>query len=201
MRRTTGALADFYCTSTLSNERPQGDGRLEKGEAMELQIRPYQADDIKAMVRIWNEVVEAGDAFPQVTPLTEQNADEFFSAQTATMVADVNGIIFGMYILHPNNIGRCAHIANASFAVASASRGLGLGRKLVENCIETCGKKGFRGLQFNAVVTSNVSAQHLYESIGFTKVGKIPGGFINGLGGYEDIFIYYIDTLDASQPC
>ena len=46
---------------------------------MELQIRPYTADDIKAMVRIWNEVVEAGDAFPQVTPLTEQNADEFFS--------------------------------------------------------------------------------------------------------------------------
>ena len=83
---------------------------------MELQIRPYTADDIKAMVRIWNEVVEAGDAFPQVTPLTEQNADEFFSAQTATMVADVNGIIFGMYILHPNGIGRCAHIANASFA-------------------------------------------------------------------------------------
>ena len=41
---------------------------------MELQIRPYTADDIKAMVRIWNEVVEAGDAFPQVTPLTEQNA-------------------------------------------------------------------------------------------------------------------------------
>ena len=95
---------------------------------MELQIRPYTADDIKAMVRIWNEVVEAGDAFPQVTPLTEQNADEFFSAQTVTMVADVNGIIFGMYILHPNGIGRCAHIANASFAVASASRGLGLGR-------------------------------------------------------------------------
>ena len=168
---------------------------------MELQIRPYTADDIKAMVRIWNEVVEAGDAFPQVTPLTEQNADEFFSAQTATMVADVNGIIFGMYILHPNGIGRCAHIANASFAVASASRGLGLGRKLVENCIETCGKKGFRGLQFNAVFASNEAAQHLYESMGFTKVGMIPGGFINGLGGYEDMFVYYIDTLDTAQPC
>ena len=117
------------------------------------------------------------------------------------MVADVNGIIFGMYILHPNGIGRCAHIANASFAVASASRGLGLGRKLVGNCIETCGKKGFRGLQFNAVVASNEAAQHLYESMGFTKVGMIPGGFINGLGGYEDMFIYYIDTLDTAQPC
>ena len=158
---------------------------------MELQIRPYTAADIKAMVRIWNEVVEAGDAFPQVTPLTEQNADEFFSAQTATMVADVNGIIFGMYILHPNSIGRCAHIANASFAVASASRGLGLGRKLVENCIETCGKKGFRGLQFNAVVATNERARRLYERLGFVQLGTIPGGFRMKDGHYEDICPYY----------
>ena len=71
----------------------------------------------------------------------------------------------------------------------------------MENCIETCGKKGFRGLQFNAVVASNEAAQHLYESMGFTKVGMIPGGFINGLGGYEDMFIYFIDTLDTAQPC
>ena len=64
---------------------------------MEIQVRAYTQADLPALIRIWNEVVEAGDAFPQVTPLTEQNADEFFSAQTATMVADVNGIIFGMY--------------------------------------------------------------------------------------------------------
>ena len=162
---------------------------------MELQIRPYTADDIKAMVRIWNEVVEAGDAFPQVTPLTEQNADEFFSAQTATMVADVNGIIFGMYILHPNGIGRCAHIANASFAVASASRGLGLGRKLVENCIETCGKKGFRGLQFNAVVAGNARARALYERIGFRCVGRVEGGFRLPDGRYEDIYLYVYSLI------
>ena len=168
---------------------------------MELQIRPYTADDIQAMVRIWNEVVEAGDAFPQVTPLTEQNADEFFSAQTATMVADVNGIIFGMYILHPNGIGRCAHIANASFAVGAAPRGLGPGRQPVGKMDGPSGTKGVRGLQFNAVVASNEAAQHLYESMGFTKVGMIPGGFINGLGGYEDMFVYYIDTLDTAQPC
>ena len=168
---------------------------------MELQIRPYTADDIKAMVRIWNEVVEAGDAFPQVTPLTEQNADEFFSAQTATMVADVNGIIFGMYILHPNGIGRCAHIANASFAVGAAARGRGRGPKRGGNSSGTSGPKGVRRRPVNAVVASNEAAQHLYESMGFTKVGMIPGGFINGLGGYEDMFVYYIDTLDTAQPC
>ena len=84
--------------------------------------------------------------------------------------------------------------------MASASRGLGLGRKLVENCIETCGKK----LPRSAVQRCGRlqrGAQHLYESMGFTKVGMIPSGFINGLGGYEDMFVYYIDTLDTAQPC
>ena len=72
-------------TDTL--EGATGERLKTKGETNGAADRPYTADDIKAMVRIWNEVVEAGDAFPQVTPLTEQNADEFFSAQTVTMVA------------------------------------------------------------------------------------------------------------------
>ena len=158
---------------------------------MELQIRPYTADDIKAMVRIWNEVVEAGDAFPQVTPLTEQNADEFFSAQTATMVADVNGIIFGMYILHPNNVGRCGHICNASYAVDRESRGLHIGEKLVSDCLAQGKAHGYRVLQFNAVVSSNVHARHLYERLGFKQLGTIPGGFRMNDGSYEDICPYY----------
>lgn len=168
---------------------------------MELAIRPYAEADLKAMIRIWNEVVEAGNAFPQVTPLTEDSAREFFAGQTASMVAEVNGVIFGLYILHPNNVGRCAHIANASYAVAGGSRGLGLGRRLVEHSIDMAAKKGFRGLQFNAVVASNEGAIHLYESIGFTRVGTIPGGFVNGVGGYEDIFIYFIPTIKDERPC
>ena len=158
---------------------------------MELQIRPYTADDIKAMVRIWNEVVEAGDAFPQVTPLTEQNADEFFSAQTATMVADVNGIIFGMYILHPNNVGRCGHICNASYAVRREVRGEHIGEKLVLDCLAQAKENGFRVMQFNAVVANNTHALHLYERIGFTRLGVIPQGFRMPDGHYEDIIPHY----------
>lgn len=163
--------------------------------------RPYREDDLPAMAEIWNEVVEAGNAFPQTEPMTLEEARIFFAEQSHTAVATVGGRIRGLYILHPNNIGRCGHVANASFAVAGASRGEGIGRLLVEDCLRQAAACGFRGLQFNAVVASNEAAQHLYESMGFTKVGMIPGGFINGLGGYEDMFIYYIDTLDTAQPC
>lgn len=168
---------------------------------MELRFRPFEDGDLKAMVRIWNEVVEAGEAFPQLETLTEETARAFFGEQTAAVVAEVNGIVFGLYILHPNNVGRCAHVANASYAVASGSRGLGLGRRMVEDSLERAAKLGFRGMQFNAVVASNAGAVHLYESIGFTRVGCIPKGFINGMGGYEDMYIYYKDTVPEAPAC
>ena len=80
-------------------------------------IRTYRSDDLPQMISIWNEVVEDGIAFPQEEFLDEASGAEFFASQTYTAAAEDDGEIVGLYILHPNNIGRCGHIANASFAV------------------------------------------------------------------------------------
>lgn len=159
-------------------------------------IRKYEEKDISAMVSIWNEVVEEGVAFPQEEYLTKESGREFFAGQSCCGVAEKlgTGKILGLYILHPNNIGRCGHIANASYAVASASRGLHIGEKLVKDCMEQAHAIGFRILQFNAVVASNIHARHLYERIGFQQLGTIPEGFRLKNGRYEDICPYYIEV-------
>lgn len=157
--------------------------------------RPYREDDLPAMVEIWNEVVEAGNAFPQTDPLTVDEARAFFAGQSHAAVATVDGVICGLYILHPNNVGRCGHVSNASYAVSGKSRGYGIGRLLVEDSLRQAAACGFRGLQFNAVVASNERARALYEKLGFTRVGLIPGGFCNKDGVYEDMYIYYHETL------
>ena len=46
----------------------------------EVEIRKYEPADIPAMVRIWNEVVEEGVAFPQEDGLTEESGTSFFVA-------------------------------------------------------------------------------------------------------------------------
>ena len=102
-----------------------------------------------------------------------------------------SGHILGLYILHPNNVGRCGHICNASYAVLRESRGLHIGEALVKDCLDRAGKLGFRILQFNAVVASNIHARHLYERLGFSQLGTIPGGFRMKDGRYEDICPYY----------
>lgn len=159
-----------------------------------MMVRAYRKEDIPAMIVIWNQVVEEGIAFPQEELLNEQTGTAFFESQSYCGVAEKeeDGSILGLYILHPNNVGRCGHICNASYAVDSASRGLHIGEKLVLDCIGQARRIGFRVLQFNAVVASNIHARHLYERIGFTQLGVIPGGFRMKDGRYEDICPYFI---------
>lgn len=102
----------------------------------------------------------------------------------------------GLYILHPNNVGRCGHICNASFAVNQKQRGKHIGKALVLDCMKTARSLGFRILQFNAVVESNASARHLYESLGFHSLGTIPGGFLQSDGAYVNIVPYYISLTE-----
>ena len=154
-------------------------------------VRKYREADLDAMTAIWNEVVEEGGAFPQEEFLTRETGADFFAAQSYTGVAEEEGAVCGLYILHPNNVGRCGHICNASYAVASARRGRHIGEMLVKDCLKKGRELGFAILQFNAVVESNVHARHLYERLGFRQLGTIPGGFRMKDGHYENICPYY----------
>ena len=162
-----------------------------RAKATGITVRTYTEADLPFMLPIWNEIVEEGIAFPQEEPLTAETGAAFFAQQTYTAVAEENGVILGLYILHPNNVGRCGHICNASYAVSSEARGRHIGEQLVLDCLEQGRAHGFRILQFNAVVESNVHARHLYERLGFRQLGTIEGGFRMKNGEYVNICPYY----------
>lgn len=159
---------------------------------METIIRKYKNEDIPELITIWNTIVKEADAFPQVTNLKEEEAANFFATQTYTGVAEYEGEVVGLYILHPNNVGRCGHIANASYAVKSGMRGYKIGEPLIRDSLRKGKEFGFQLMQFNAVVSTNSVAIHLYEKIGFHKLGVIPKGFLLGDGSYTDIILYYL---------
>ena len=160
-------------------------------QAMGITVREFTCGDIPAMIKIWNEVVEDGVAFPQTEPLEEKDGRAFFESQSFTGVAAEQGKIVGFYILHPNNVGRCGHISNASYAVKGDERGKKIGELLVLHCIAKAREIGFKILQFNAVVSTNTPAIRLYEKLGFVRLGVIPGGFLLKDGSYQDIIPHY----------
>lgn len=160
---------------------------------MNIEMRRITSENVHEAVMIWNKVVEDGVAFPQTEPLDDDTGAEFFAAQDYTAVAfdtDTAEVV-GMYILHPNSVGRCGHICNASYAVRSDMRGKHIGELLVTDCLKKAKELGYKILQFNAVVATNTSALELYKKLGFVQLGVIPGGFLMKDGHYEDIIVHY----------
>ncbi len=167
-------------------------GKLHNGSVyMDVLVREHRNEDLREMAEIWNEVVTDGVAFPQTDTLSDNEAEDFFNSQSCCCVAEESGRLLGLYILHPNNVGRCGHIANASYAVRSSARGLKIGEKLVKHSLKQAKELGFGILQFNAVVKSNLRAIRLYEALGFSRLGTIPKGFRMKDGSFEDIIVFY----------
>ena len=160
---------------------------------MQAGIREYRESDNAQAIAIWNSVVEEGIAFPQEELLTPETGAAFFAEQSFTGVAchAEIGEMLGLYILHPNNIGRCGHICNASYAVRRDMRGKHIGEALVRHCMAQGKAMGFGILQFNAVVSTNAAALRLYARLGFTQMGVIPGGFRMKNGNFADIIPHY----------
>ena len=156
-----------------------------------LEIRECGSADVPGAAAVWNEVVREGRAFPQTEELTESAARGFFAAQDFTAAAVEDGRVLGMYILHPNNVGRCGHQANASYAVASAARGRGVGEALVRHSLDKARELGYRLLIFNAVVEDNTRAIALYEKLVFRRIGRVPGGFVGPDGERDTVLFYY----------
>ena len=156
-------------------------------------IRKFKPQDTDMATEIWNSVVDDGIAFPQMNNIKGKEALQFFDSQSYTGIAEDNGEIVGLYILHPNNVGRCGHICNTSYAVKKGIRGKHIGEQLVKDSMAVGKRLGFKILQFNAVVATNEIALHLYKKLGFTQLGRIPGGFLMKDGHYEDIILHYIE--------
>ncbi|MBR4905207.1 MAG: GNAT family N-acetyltransferase [Selenomonadaceae bacterium] len=164
---------------------------------MGIVVKPYESKNVRKAIKIWNEIVREGIAFPQEEELDELTGDEFFKAQSFTGLAvdKASGEVLALYILHPNNVGRCGHISNASYAVRSDLRGRHIGEFIVKDCIARAKELGFRILQFNAVVATNIHARHLYNRLGFKELGTIPGGFRMPDGSFADIIPQFIKLI------
>jgi ribosomal protein S18 acetylase RimI-like enzyme len=108
-----------------------------------------------------------------------------------TFVAEENGEIIGTYYLCANQPGGGAHVANCGYMTANASAGRGVARKMCEHSIELARARGFKAMQFNFVIATNVRAVRLWQSLGFDIVGRLPAAFTHPQHGYVDALVMY----------
>ena len=143
-----------------------------------VRLGPLRVADHAALFGLFARIVADGDGYPHAPPLTVSAfADTWVRGVTCavTAVVDTSGgaELAGAYYLRPNFVGRAAHIANAGYVVDRPWRRRGIGRMLVEDSLWRARSAGFDAMQFNLVFASN-PARALYESLGWTCVGRVP---------------------------
>jgi L-amino acid N-acyltransferase YncA len=161
-----------------------------------MNIHPAIEADHDAIWRIFHEIVNAGDTYALDPNLSRAEGLRYWCEKSSRVyVAKNGGHVVGTYMLRPNQSGGGSHVANAGFMVAREAHGQGIGRAMAEHCLSEARRLGFRAMQFNFVVSTNESAIHLWQDLGFEIVGTLPQAFRHPQRGYVDVYVMYRTLL------
>ncbi|MFI7251365.1 GNAT family N-acetyltransferase [Micromonospora chalcea] len=159
-----------------------------------MEIRTATPADWPLIWPFLREIVAAGETYTWPPDVTQEQARRLWMpappARTVVAVAP-DGAVLGSAKLAPNQGGPGDHVANASFMVAPAAAGRGVGRALAEHVLAAARADGYRAMQFNAVVATNTRAVALWRSLGFAVIGRVPEGFRHPTRGYVDLLVMH----------
>ncbi len=157
-------------------------------------IRKARETDMERVWELFKQVIDEHIYYPfDQTTTREEIENSWVTLKNLVFVSEDSktGVINGAYILKPNQPGWGKHIANAAYMVDHKSRGLGIGSQMAVHSIESATEAGYRGMQFNLVVSTNTSAVKAWLSAGFEIIGTVPGGFYHIDQGYVDAYIFF----------
>ena len=155
-------------------------------------IRPLIESDAEAIWDIFRDVVASGDTYVFAADTPREEAIAYFLDPGITsFVAEIDGEVVGSYKIIENRRDRGAHVANASFMVAPAHAGRGIGRAMGEHALHEARRMGFLAMQFNFVVSTNTAALRLWQSLGFEIVGTLPKVFQHRELGLVDAYVMH----------
>lgn len=175
-----GQLDEEELTVRVSRRLERGEGAARSyREPTAVVIRAAVEADRGAVLHIARELVRTADTYAYDPEIGDDELWAYWCPPERGdgFVAELDGAVVGTFVIRPNNPGPGAHVANASYAVRADVRGIGLGRQMGEASLELAAELGYRGMQFNTVVSTNAVALHLWHSLGFRIVGTVPDGF------------------------
>jgi L-amino acid N-acyltransferase YncA len=155
-------------------------------------VRPLEEADLSELFKIFGEILLPGDVFPYPPETSfEQFKTIWMPEASFSYVAVCDGQISGGYFVKPQWPGRGSHVATATYMVASAARGKGLGLTLGRHSLASAREQGYSAMQFNQVLSTNLAAVALWQKIGFKIIGTLPGGFNHAVLGPVDTYFMH----------
>jgi L-amino acid N-acyltransferase YncA len=157
-----------------------------------LKLRKATQADHDQVWEIFKAVISTGDTYVfDPNTAKEDLQKHWFADYMDTFVVEEQGKILGTYIIKPNQIDLGNHIANCSYMVSPNAQGKGVGKLLCEHSLAFGKEKGYRAIQFNIVVSTNIAAVKLWQKYGFQIIGTTPEAFRHQSLGLVDAYIMY----------
>lgn len=167
-----------------------------------MRIRPATEEDWPRIWPFFDATVQEGETYAFPADLTIESGRGWWMerppGETVVLEDDLPGAgpsILGSAKMGPNRPGHGDHIGTASFMVAPPARGRGVGRALGEHVVQWHRDRGFRGIQFNAVVETNTAAVRLWQSLGFEIIGTVPGAFRSPAHGHVGLHVMFLPLV------
>jgi L-amino acid N-acyltransferase YncA len=157
-----------------------------------MMIRPVDSSDADAIWSILEPTIRAGETYTLPREMDREQALAYwFSSGHAVFVTEEGGEVLGTYYLRANQRGGGSHVGNCGYMTAAKASGRGVATAMCAHSLEYARTLGFRAIQFNFVVRSNLAAIHLWQKFGFATVGRLPGAFLHPSLGYVDALVMY----------
>ncbi len=164
-------------------------------------LRNGAEQDGQALLDIYNLTHAQTDyllSYPDESTLTSEQEAQFLKERNESeneieLLAVIEGIVVGSAAVScVGKKDKVKHRAEFGISVDKAYWGLGIGRALMEACIECARDAGFVQIELE-VVAENKKALALYESVGFEEYGRNPKGFHSRLSGWQELVLMRLD--------
>jgi GNAT superfamily N-acetyltransferase len=159
-------------------------------------IRPLEERDWQQVHDLVVEVARAGETYTMDVPASLAETQEYWTGEHLVVAVDGDTVL-GSAKLGPNRPAQGSHVGTAAFMVGARARGHGTGRAMGEYAVEWLRSHDYRSIQFNAVVSTNAAAVHLWQSLGFQIIGTVPEAFRLPDGSYADLHVMYLRMKDS----
>ena len=157
-----------------------------------MHVRPARKEDAPSIWRIIGPTIRAGETYALDRDMSEADALAYWlGADRETFVAEQDAEIVGTYFMKANHAGGGKHVCNCGYMTSAAATGRGVARAMCRHSLDLAERRGYRGMQFNFVVSTNTRAIALWQRFGFEIVGRLPGAFRHPTLGFVDALVMY----------
>lgn len=170
-------------------------------DGRECVLRNGTENDAKAVYDDFNLTHEQTDfllSYPDENSFTVEQEAEFLKAKTESeneimIIAEVDGYVAGTAGIEAvGDKDKVRHRAELGIAIDKDYWRLGIGRALMDACIECAKTAGYAQVELEAA-EENENAISLYKKVGFTEFGRNPKGFRSRYTGWQPLVLMRLE--------